>query len=39
MGQSENTYIQASIACVQRADHQKLYQIILQGLNKLDTSQ
>jgi len=37
-GQPMNAYIQASIACVQQADHQKLYQIILQGLNKLDAA-
>jgi len=36
-GQPMNAYIHASIACVQQADHQKLYQIILQGLSKLDT--
>lgn len=35
-GQPMNTYIQASIACVQQADHQQLYRIILQGLSKLD---
>ena len=38
LGQPMNAYIQASIACVQQADHQKLYRIILQGLNKLDTT-
>lgn len=37
LGQPINTYIQASIDCVQ-AKHQKLYQIILQGLSKLDTT-
>lgn len=37
-GQPMNAYIQASIACVQQADHSKLYRIILQGLNKLDAS-
>lgn len=31
-------YIQASIVCVQQANHQKLYQIILQGLNKLEAA-
>lgn len=36
-GQTMNAYIQASIACVQQADHQQLYQIILQGLSKLGT--
>jgi len=33
-----NTYIQASIACVQQADSRMLQQIILQGLNKLDAT-
>ncbi len=37
-GQPMNDYIQASLACVQQANHQKLYQIILQGLNRLDAS-
>lgn len=37
-GQPMNAYIQASIACVQQAIHEKLSQIILQGLNKLDTT-
>jgi hypothetical protein len=36
--QPMNAYIQASIACVQQASHQNLYQIILQGLCKLDTT-
>jgi cell filamentation protein len=36
--QPMNAYIQASIACVQQADQQKLYQIILQGLSKLDST-
>ncbi len=36
--QPMNAYIQASITCVQQADHRQLYQIILQGLSKLDTS-
>ena len=35
--QPMNAYIQASIACVQQADTQKLYEIILQGFNKLDS--
>lgn len=35
-GQAMNVYIQASIDCVQQADCQKLYQIILPGLKKLD---
>lgn len=34
--QPMNAYIQASIACVQQADQHQLYQIILQGLSKLD---
>ena len=34
--QPMNAYIHASIACVQHADHQMLYQIILHGLTKLD---
>ena len=29
-----NTYIEASIQCVQRADSSKLHQIILQGLQR-----
>ncbi|MFZ5523387.1 MAG: Fic/DOC family protein [Pseudomonadota bacterium] len=33
-----NTYIQASIACVQQADNRMLQQIMLQGLNKLDAT-
>lgn len=33
-----NTYIQASIACVQQADSRILQQIILQGLSKLDAT-
>lgn len=33
-----NTYIQASIACVQQADSRLLQQIILPGLNKLDAT-
>jgi cell filamentation protein len=37
-GQPMNAYIQASIACVQHADSQALHNIILQGLNKLDTN-
>lgn len=37
-GQPMNAYIQASIACVQQADYSKLYQIILQGLTKLDAT-
>lgn len=36
--QPMNAYIQASIACVQQADCQMLYQIILQGLDKLDAA-
>lgn len=36
--QPMNAYIQASIACVQQANHQKLYQIILSGLNQLDAT-
>lgn len=36
--QPMNAYIQASIACVQQANHQNLYQIILQGLRKLDAT-
>jgi cell filamentation protein len=35
LGQPMNAYIQASIDCMQ-ADYKKLYQIILQGLSKLD---
>lgn len=35
-GQSMNAYIQASIACVQQANHEKLSLIVLQGLGKLD---
>lgn len=31
-----NTYIEASILCVQRADSSKLQQIILQGLKKAE---
>ena len=34
-GQPTNAYIQASIDCMQ-ADYKKLYQIILQGLSKLE---
>ncbi len=37
-GQPMNAYVQASIACVQQADPQQLYQIILQGLTKLDAT-
>lgn len=33
-----NTYIQASIVCVQQADSRMLQRIILQGLNKLDAT-
>lgn len=33
-----NTYIQASIDCVQEADSRMLQQIILQGLNRLDAT-
>jgi len=36
--QPMNAYIQASIDCVQQADYQKLNQIILSGLNKLDAT-
>ncbi|MEI7841633.1 MAG: Fic family protein [Gallionellaceae bacterium] len=35
-GQPLNAYIQASIACVQQANHEKLSQIIFRGLSKLD---
>lgn len=38
LGQPMNAYIQASIDCVQQANQQKLYQIILQGLGKLDAT-
>ncbi len=38
VGHPMNAYIQASIACVQQADNQKLNQIIFQGLNKLDAN-
>jgi len=34
--QEPNTYIQASIACVQQANHQPLLQIIMQGLSKAE---
>jgi cell filamentation protein len=37
-GQPMNDYIQASLACVQQADHQQLYQIILQGLTRLEAT-
>lgn len=33
-----NTYIQASIVCVQQADSRMLQQIVLQGLNRLDAT-
>ena len=33
-----NTYIEASILCVQRADSSKLQQIILQGLKKAEST-
>jgi cell filamentation protein len=38
LGQPMNAYVQASIACVQQANNQMLYQIILRGLNKLDSA-
>jgi cell filamentation protein len=37
-GQPMNNYIQASIACVQQANEQQLFKIILQGLYKLDAT-
>lgn len=37
-GQEPNAYIQASIVCVQQADHQLLSQIVLQGLSKVVSS-
>jgi len=37
-GQPMNAYIQASIVCVQQANYEKLSQIILLGLSKLDAT-
>jgi cell filamentation protein len=37
-GQDPNAYIQASIVCVQQADHQPLTHIVLQGLSKAVSS-
>ena len=37
--QPMNAYIQASIVCVQQADQRQLYQIILQGLTKLNITE
>jgi cell filamentation protein len=33
-----NSYIEASIACVQRADNRQLQQFILDGLTRMDES-